>query len=107
MFQQDLKIWIIVIHITDARRGGYMFVQGRFLRRGKFRGVLMSTLEQRIAPIADLIAQLRELSQLREQVRKAELASRSRRVGRRKRTLIRRLAPSLNRSENHRSVSPT
>jgi hypothetical protein len=57
MVQQDLKIWIILIHITDARRGGYM---------------------------------------IRERVRKAELAGRSRRVGRRKRTLIRRLAPSLN-----------
>jgi hypothetical protein len=67
----------------------------------------MSTFEQRIALIVDLIAQLRELNQLREQVRKAELAGRSRRVRRRKRTLIRRLAPSLNRSGNHRSVSPT
>jgi hypothetical protein len=65
----------------------------------------MITLEQRIAPIANLIAQLRELNQLREQVRKAELARRSRRVGRRKRTPIRRLAPSLNRSGSHRSVS--
>jgi hypothetical protein len=41
----------------------------------------MSTLEQRIAPIANLIAQLRELKELRERVRKAELAGRSRRVG--------------------------
>jgi hypothetical protein len=65
----------------------------------------MSTFEQRIALIVDLIAQLRELNQLREQVRNAELAGRSRRV-RRRRTLIRRLAPSLNRSGNHRSVSP-
>jgi len=67
----------------------------------------MSTFEQRIAPIVDLIAQLRELNQLREQVRKAELARRSRRVGGRKRKLIRRLASSLNRSRNHRSFSPT
>jgi hypothetical protein len=67
----------------------------------------MSTFEQRIAPIVDLIAQLRELNQLREQVRKAELAGRSRRVRRRKRTFIRRLAPSLKRSGNRRSVSPT
>jgi hypothetical protein len=66
----------------------------------------MSTFEQRIALIADLIAQLHELNQLREQVRKAELVGRSRRVGHRKRTLIRRRAPSLNRSGNHRSVSP-
>jgi hypothetical protein len=41
----------------------------------------MSTLEQRIAPMANLIAQLRELNQLRERVRKAELAGRLRRVG--------------------------
>jgi hypothetical protein len=74
---------------------------------GKFCGALMSTLEQHIAQIANLIAQLRELNQLRERVRKAELAGRSRRVGRRKRTLIRRLAPSLNRSGNHRSFSRT
>jgi hypothetical protein len=56
---------------------------------------------------ANLIAQLRELEGLRERVRKAELARRSRRVERRKRTLIRRLAPSLNRSGNRRFVSPT
>jgi len=24
MVQQDLEIWIILIHITDARRGGYI-----------------------------------------------------------------------------------
>jgi hypothetical protein len=75
--------------------------------RVSFGGVLMSIVEQRIAPIANLIAQLRELNQLRERVRKAELAARSRRIRRRKRTLIRRLAPSLHRSGNHRSVSPT
>jgi hypothetical protein len=67
----------------------------------------MSTFEQRAAAIVDLIAQLRELNQLREQVKKAELAERSRRVGRRKRKLIRRLPPSPRRSGNHRSVSTT
>ena len=67
----------------------------------------MSRFEQHVALIVDLIARLRELNELREQVRKAELAGRLRRVGRRKRTVIRRLAPSLNRSGNHRSVSPT
>ena len=56
---------------------------------------------------ANLIAQFRELQELRERVRKAELALRSRRVERRKRTLIGQLAPSPNRSENRRSVSPT
>jgi hypothetical protein len=61
----------------------------------------MGTLEQRIAPIADLIDQLRELSQLREQVRKAELAEKSRRIEGVKKTPVRRLAPSLNRSGNH------
>jgi hypothetical protein len=110
MLQQDLKIWIILIHITDVRRGSYMIFGGPVPTPGEvlgFWGVLMSTLEQRIALIADLIAQLRELSQLREQVRKAELAGRSRRVGYGKRTLIRRLAPSLDRSGNRRSASPT
>jgi hypothetical protein len=52
----------------------------------------MSSL-QRLAAITDtnanLIAQLRELQGLRERVRKAELARRSRRVDRRKRTRIR------------------
>jgi hypothetical protein len=67
----------------------------------------MSRFEQHVALIEDLIAQLRELNELREQVRKAELAGRLQRVRRRKRTLIRRLAPLLNRSGNHRSVSPT
>jgi len=47
---------------------------------------------QRLAAITDttanLIAQLRELEGLRERVRKAELARRSRRVDRRKRTRI-------------------
>jgi hypothetical protein len=33
----------------------------------------MSTLQQHIALIADLLAQLRELDRLREQVREAEL----------------------------------
>jgi hypothetical protein len=36
----------------------------------------MSTLQQHIALIANLIAQLRELDRLREQVRKAELRHR-------------------------------
>lgn len=40
--------------------------------------------------IANLIAKLRELDQLRERVRKAELARRSRRVDRRKSPRIRR-----------------
>ena len=40
--------------------------------------------------IANLIAQLRELDQLRERVRKAELARRSGRVDRRKSPRIRR-----------------
>ena len=103
--QKDLKICIILIHITDARRGGHMIRAEPVRTLGKFCGALMSTLEQHIAQIANLIAQLRELNQLRERVRKAELAGRSRQVGRRKRTLIRRLAPSLNRSGNHRSFS--
>jgi hypothetical protein len=107
MVQQDLKIWIILIHITDARRGGYMIWAAPVRTPGKFCGAFMSTLEQHIAQIANLIAQLRQLNQLRERVRKAELAGRSRRVGRRKRTLIRRLTPSLNRSGNHRSFSRT
>jgi hypothetical protein len=55
----------------------------------------MSTLEQQIAPIASLIAQLRELDRLREEVKKAELA-REIAAGRAQKTmLIRRLAPSL------------
>jgi len=66
---------------------------------------------QRFAAVDDtkgnLITQMRELQELRENVRKAELALRSRRVERRKRTLIRQLAPSPYRSENRRSVSPT
>jgi hypothetical protein len=48
---------------------------------------------------ANLIAQLRELEKLRERVRKAELAQRSQRIDRRKRTRIRRLEP---RSRLHR-----
>jgi hypothetical protein len=71
----------------------------------------MISLHQRLAAVTDraanLIAQLRELNELRDQVRKAELAQRSRRVERRKRTLIRQLAPALNQSGNPRSVSPT
>ena len=65
-----------------------------------------------IAQSLNLVALLRELERLREQVRKAELA-RSLRVDRRKRTRIRRLElkkrlmPSLNRSGNHRSVRRT
>ena len=56
----------------------------------------------------NLVALLRELERLREQVRKAELA-RSLRVDRGKRTLNRRLElkkrlmPSLNRSGNRRT----
>jgi hypothetical protein len=65
---------------------------------------------QRLAAVtavsANLIVQLRELNELRERVRKAELA-RPPRVDCRKRTLIRQLPPSLNRSGNRRSVSPT
>ncbi len=53
----------------------------------------MSSLQQRIAAVADLVAQLRELERLREQVRKAELARRSRQIDRRKRTRIGRLEP--------------
>jgi hypothetical protein len=57
----------------------------------------MSSFQQSAAALIDerlnLIALLRELNQLREQVRKAELALRSRRVDRRKRTRIRRLEP--------------
>src|SRR3981189_2919463 len=55
-------------------------------------GVQMSSLQQRAAAVIDerlnLVALLRELERLREQVRKAELA-RSPRVDRRKRTRIR------------------
>jgi hypothetical protein len=44
----------------------------------------MSSLQQRIAALADetsgLVADLRELERLREQVRKAELARRSRQI---------------------------
>ena len=44
----------------------------------------MSSLQQRIAALADeasgLVADLRELGRLREQVRKAELARRSRQI---------------------------
>jgi hypothetical protein len=42
---------------------------------------------------ASLIAQLHELEALRERVRKAELARRTRRLDGRKRTRIRRLEP--------------
>jgi hypothetical protein len=57
----------------------------------------MSSLRWRLEAVTDaaanLIAQLRELEGLRERVRKAELARRSRRVDRRRRTRIRRLNP--------------
>jgi hypothetical protein len=57
----------------------------------------MSSLQWRLEAVtettASLIAQLRELEGLRERVRKAELARRSRRVVRRKRTRIRRHEP--------------
>jgi hypothetical protein len=53
----------------------------------------MSSFQQSAAAVIDerlnLIALLRELERLREQVRKAELALRSRRADRRKRTRIR------------------
>ena len=63
-----------------------------------FWGVVMNTL-QRLAAITDatgnLIAQLRELNELREQVRKAEvLARRSRPISRRKKTFNSESAPS-------------
>jgi hypothetical protein len=54
----------------------------------KFWGVLMSTLKRLAAlthTTANLIVQLRELNELREQVRKAELSARSSRpISRRK-----------------------
>jgi hypothetical protein len=53
----------------------------------------MSSFQQSAAAVIDerlnLVALLRELERLREQVRKAELALRSRRADRRKRTRIR------------------
>jgi hypothetical protein len=70
----------------------------------------MRSLQRRLEAVTDttanLIAQLRELEGLRERVRKAGLALRSRRANRRKRTGIRRLkprsplTPTLIRSEN-------
>ena len=91
--QKDLKIRTILIHITDACRADYIDCLRGFLppTNSQIRVVgvvLMSTL-QRLAAItdvtADLIAQLRELDELREQVRKAELsAQRSRPINRRK-----------------------
>jgi hypothetical protein len=55
----------------------------------------MRSLQRRLEAVTDtnanLIAQLRELEGLRERVRKAELARRSRRTNRIKRTRIRRL----------------
>jgi hypothetical protein len=61
----------------------------------------MISLHQRLAAVTDrtanLTAQLRELNELRERVRKAELALGSRRADHRKRTRIRSLTP-LNRS---------
>jgi hypothetical protein len=57
----------------------------------------MRSLQWRLETVTDtaanLIAQLRELAGLRERIRKAELARRSRRVDRRIRTRIRRLEP--------------
>jgi hypothetical protein len=48
----------------------------------------MSSLQQRITAMLDLVAQLRELDQLREQIRKAKLSGRkSRRISRRETTL--------------------
>jgi hypothetical protein len=38
MLQQDLKIWIILIHITDVRRGLYMIFGGPVPKPGKFWG---------------------------------------------------------------------
>jgi hypothetical protein len=91
--QKDLKIRIILIHITDARRADYIDCAGGFLspKNSQIRVVgvvLMSTL-QRLAAItdvtADLIAQLHELDELREQIRRAELsAQRSPPINRRK-----------------------
>ena len=70
----------------------------------------MRSLQRRLEAVTDttanLMAQLRELEGLRERVRKAELALRSRRTNRRKGTGIRRLKPrsplipTLIRSEN-------
>jgi hypothetical protein len=69
----------------------------------------VSSLEQHNAAVTDetsgLVAQLRELERLREQVRKAELAWRWWQIDRRKRKRIGRLEPEsrsrrpLNRSE--------
>jgi hypothetical protein len=71
----------------------------------------MISLHECVAAVTDKTAnlntQLRELNQLRERVRKAEQARRSGQLERRKGTLIRQLAPSLNQSGNRRSVSPT
>jgi len=57
----------------------------------------MSSLQRRLEAVtettANLIVQLRELEGLRERVRKAELARRSRRIDSRKSTRIRRLEP--------------
>ena len=57
----------------------------------------MSSPQRRLEAVTNttayLIAQLRELEGLRERVRKAELARRSRRVDRRKGTRIRRHEP--------------
>jgi hypothetical protein len=70
----------------------------------------MNSLQRLAAVInttANVIAQLRELEGLREQVRKAELALKSGQLERRKRTLIRQLASSLDESGNRRSFYPT
>jgi hypothetical protein len=55
----------------------------------------MGSLREHVAAVTDkrsnLVAQLRELERLREQVKKAELARKSQQTDRRKRTRIRRL----------------
>jgi hypothetical protein len=87
-FGKDLEIRNILINITDVRHRDNIVLRRSFPSSGKFWGVLMSTL-QRLSAIndatANLIAQIHELNELREQVRKAELsARRSRPIGRRK-----------------------
>jgi hypothetical protein len=76
----------------------------------------MSSFEQSAAAVIDkrliLVAQLSELERLREQVRKAEQARSPRVAAEKERAfgglnLEGALTPSLNRSGNRRSVSPT
>jgi hypothetical protein len=56
----------------------------------------MISLQERLATILNLAAQLRELDQLQERVRKAELVQRSRRVPQKKNApLAKRPAASL------------